>query len=124
MKQLETPPLAEGEIYIGAIGDKNGDVYHLVLLPGDNDRAPHATQVEWAKRIGGELPNKLEAAMLFSHAKDAFEPAAYWTGETLIDPEDPENAAWAWCQDFLNGYQTSYHKILQLRARAVRRLPI
>lgn len=39
MKQLNIPPLAEGETYIGAIGNKSGDVYHLVLLPGDNDRA-------------------------------------------------------------------------------------
>ena len=124
MKQLETPPLAEGEIYIGSIGDKNGDVYHLVLLPGDNDRAPHAKQVEWAKSIGGELPNKLEAAMLFAHAKDEFKPEWYWTWETLIDPEEPDDAAWAWFQGFYYGGQYSGHKRYQLRARAVRRLPI
>ena len=36
MKQLQIPPLAEGEIYIGAIGDTAGDVHHVILLPGDN----------------------------------------------------------------------------------------
>lgn len=124
MKQLETPPLSDGEIYIGAIGDKNGDVYHLVLLPGDNDRAPHAKQIEWAKSIGGELPNKLEAEMLFAHAKDEFKPEWYWISETFVDPDDPEDIAWAWCQYFLYGYQTTSRQTTQLRARAVRRLPI
>lgn len=119
MQHLQLPPLADGEIYIGAIGDKSGEVYHLVLLPGDNDSAPHAQQIEWAKSIGGELPNKLEAMMLFVHAKDQFKKEAYWTGETLIDPD-----AWAWYQYFGNGGQDYDLKNYALRARAVRRLPI
>jgi hypothetical protein len=124
MNRLQIPPLAEGEIYIGAIGDKNGDAYHLVLLPGDADSAPHAAQIEWAKSIGGDLPNKLEAAMLFAHAKDAFKPTWYWTNETFIDPIDPKDDGWAWSQYFSNGYQIILPKGDQLRARAVRRLPI
>ena len=124
MKKIQFPPLAEGEIYIGAIGDKNGDVYHLILLPGDADLAPQAKQIEWAKSIGGELPNKLEAMMLFVHAKDQFQDTAYWTGETLIDPDDPEDDAWAWYQYFDDGFQYNCRKLSALRARAVRRLPI
>lgn len=124
MQQLTIPPLAEGEIYIGAIGNKAGDLYHLVLLPGDNDRAPQAQQIEWAKSIGGNLPTKLEAMMLFVHAKDQFQDTAYWTGETFIDPDDEEDAAWAWYQYFGYGLQGSHRKDSALRARAVRRLPI
>lgn len=124
MKQLNIPPLAEGETYIGAIGNKSGDVYHLVLLPGDNDRAPHAQQMEWAKSIGGDLPNKLEAAMLFANAKDQFKPAWYWTNETLFDPDEPDDTDYAWVQYFINGIQGYGHKYYGYRARAVRRLPI
>ena len=124
MQQLQIPPIADGETYIGAIGDKSGNLYHLVLLAGDNDRAPQQAQIEWAKSVGGELPNKLEAMMLFCHAKDQFKPDAYWTGETLIDPDDEEDDGWAWYQYFYDGYQYDYRKHGQLRARAVRRLPI
>lgn len=124
MQQLQIPPLAEGEIYIGAIGNKDGEVYHLILLPGDNVRATHADQLGWAKSIGGDLPNKLEAMMLFVHAKDQFEPDAYWTNETFIDPDDPEDDAWAWYQYFGDGNQGFTHKFYEFRARAFRRLPI
>ena len=122
--QLQTPILADGETYIGAIGDKNGDVYHLVLLPGDNDPAPHSAQLEWAKSVGGDLPNKLEIAMLFAHAKEEFKPKWYWTNETFIYPDDPESAGWAWCQYFGNGSQDGLRKYDKLRARSVRRVPV
>jgi len=124
MNQLQIPPLSEGETYIGAIGNKSGEVYHVVLLPGDNDRAPHAKQIEWAKSIGGDLPTKLEAAMLFAHAKDEFNSEWYWTNEDFVDPEDPDDSGWAWSQYFGSGSQLTSHKDIQLRARAVRRLPI
>ena len=124
MQQLANPPLAEGEIYIGAIGNQTGDVYHLVLLPGDKDDAPQAAQIEWAKSIGGDLPNKLEAAMLFAHAKSEFKPEWYWTSETFVDPSDPDDTAWAWVQHFDGGDQRYNRKDDDYRARAVRRLPI
>lgn len=124
MNQLQLPALADGETYIGAIGDKNGDAYHLVLLPGDSDPAPLADQIEWAKSIGGGLPNKLEIAMLFASAKDGFKPKWYWANETFVDPRDPEDDGWAWCQFFISGYQHFIRKCSKLRARSVRRLPI
>lgn len=37
--KLELPPLAEGEIYVGAIGDSSGNLHHTILLPGDNGAA-------------------------------------------------------------------------------------
>lgn len=124
MQHLQIPPLADGEIYVGAIGNKAGEAYHLILLPGDNGPATLADQLAWAKSIGGDLPNKLESMMLFCHAKDQFQDEAYWTNETFVDPDDPENTAWAWFQDFYYGYQRSNLKLNALRARAVRRLPI
>ena len=124
MQKITTPAIADGEIYIGLIGDAKGEAYHLILLAGDNDSAPHAQQIEWAKSIGGDLPNKLEAAMLFAYAKDQFQPAWYWTNENFIDPDDPEDADYAWVQYFLHGTQLGNHKDGGNRARAVRRLPI
>ncbi|WGS53529.1 DUF1566 domain-containing protein [Paraburkholderia sp. D15] len=121
MQQLQIPPLAEGEIYIGAVGDKNGDIYHVVLLPGDNDDAPWADQLEWAKSIGGDLPNRIEQAMLFAGFRDEFQKDAYWSN---APDTDTGYAGWAWYQYFLTGSQSLNHKGNALRARAVRRLPI
>jgi len=121
MQQLQIPPLAEGEVYVGALGDKNGDVYHVILLPGDNDDATFEAQLEWAKSIGGDLPNRIEQAMLFASFRDQFEQDAYWSN---TPDTDPGYSGWAWFQGFGNGGQDLYLKHYEVRARAVRRLPI
>ncbi|CAN7640492.1 DUF1566 domain-containing protein [Paraburkholderia terricola] len=117
MQQLQIPPLSEGEVYVGAIGNKVGDFYHVVLLPGDNDDATWKAQMDWAKSIGGDLPNRIEQAMLWADHRDHFEREWYWSNEA-------DGSGWAWCQDFDNGSQDSGVKFYKLRARAVRRLPI
>ncbi|MDE1179450.1 DUF1566 domain-containing protein [Paraburkholderia sp.] len=116
MQQLQLPPLAEGEIYIGAIGDKNGDFHHVVLLPGDNDDATFEKQLEWAKSIGGDLPNRIEQVMLWDGFRDQFKGDYYWSNET-----HHRESGWAWFQVFINGYQDYYRKDTEFRARAVRR---
>ncbi|KVF35748.1 DUF1566 domain-containing protein [Burkholderia vietnamiensis] len=117
MQQLQIPPLAEGEIYVGAIGDRSGDFHHVILLPGDNAAAPWKDQLEWAKSIDGDLPTRVEQALLFANCRDAFERDWYWSNE-------PNGDRWAWCQDFDCGFQSHAPQGNQLRARAVRRLPI
>ena len=119
MQTIPLPPLAEGEIYIGAIGDQNGDLYHVILLPGDNDDAPWEAQIEWAKSIGGDLPNRIEQAMLWAEHRDKFKKDWYWSSEAHAS-----ESGWAWYQYFYYGLQTTSHKGDELRARAVRRLPI
>lgn len=122
---MNIPELNEGETNIGAIGNQTGDAYHLILLAGDNDHATHQKQLEWAQSIGGDLPTKIEAAMLFAHAKDQFQRDWYWTNETFVDPDEPEDTRYAWVQSFrCRGRQYFTHKGLASRARAVRRLPI
>jgi hypothetical protein len=121
MQQLQIPPLAEGEVYVGAIGDKNGDFHHVILLPGDNDYATFEAQLEWAKSIGGDLPNRIEQAMLFANFRDQFEKDAYWSN---TPDTDPGYSGWAWYQSFDGGIQYGTRKYDELRARAVRRLPI
>lgn len=116
MKQLQIPPLSDGETYIGAIGDKNGDVHHVILLPGDNDGASFADALEWAKSIGGDLPTRVEQAMLWEGHRDQFKTEWYWSNET-----HREHSNYAWCQHFNSGYQITLNKDNELRARAVRR---
>lgn len=113
----EKPKLNEGETLIGLIGNANGEAYHLVLLPGDNDEANWMAQLDWAESIGGDLPDRVEQAMLFKHAKDKFKPGFYWSKTSK------SNVA-AWYQNFNNGNQAHYRWNRQLRARAVRRVVI
>ena len=119
MQQLQIPPLAEGEIYVGCIGDAAGNLHHVILLPGDNDDATWEAQMEWAKSIGGDLPSRIEQAMLWANHRDQFQKDWYWSNET-----HHSESGWAWCQLFGDGYQGHYHEINALRAHAVRRLPI
>ncbi|QBQ99216.1 DUF1566 domain-containing protein [Paraburkholderia pallida] len=121
MQQVQLPPLAEGEIYLGGFVDANGDVTHTILLPGDNDNASWQAQMEWAKSIGGDLPTRAELVIAYEKHRDQFEKAAYWSN---TPDDDPEYSGWAWCQVFDVGYQLTCHQFYELRARAVRRLSI
>ena len=119
MQQLQLPPLAEGETYIGCIGDATGNLHHVILLPGDNDDATHEAQLEWAKSIGGDLPNRIEQAMLWANHRDQFKKDWYWSNQT-----HHSESGWAWYQYFTSGTQLISYRYYALRARAVRRLPI
>lgn len=118
MQQLTIPPIAEGEVYAGAIGDTASNAHHVILLPGDNDDASWQQQNEWAASIGGELPTRLEQALLWKNCREHFKKEWYWFGE------EHASAGWAWCQNFTIGIQHNYLQTVQLRARAVRRLII
>ena len=117
--KLNIPELADGEIYIGAIGDAAGNLYHVILLPGDNNDATHEAQLEWAKSIGGDLPTRIEQAMLWANHRDQFQKDWYWSNET-----HHSESGWAWYQHFTSGNQYDNRKRHEFRARAVRRLPI
>jgi hypothetical protein len=119
MQQIQLPPLADGETYVGSIGDAPGNTHHVILLPGDNDYATHEAQLEWAKSIGGDLPTRVEQAMLWANHRDQFKKDLYWSNET-----HHRESGWAWYQYFYYGYQGLNRKVNELRARAVRRLPI
>ena len=116
--QLTIPPLAEGEVYAGAIGDTAGNIHHVILLPGDNDDASWQQQKEWVASIGGELPTRLEQALFWQNCREHFKHEWYWSCE------EHALAGWAWFQTFITGNQGSNLQGTQLRARAVRRLPI
>ena len=132
-KQQKTPALffpevtinlSPGEHYAGLVLGKDGEPsYHLVLLPGQADDITWDKAMEWAGKQGGgdvaSLPTRREQALLYANLKEEFEPRAYWSCEA-----HESESGWAWYQDFLIGLQTSNHEDNELRARAVRRLPI
>ena len=109
--------LQEGEVYVGLIAD-GSKAHHIILLPGEfNGNWKDA--MDWAESIGGELPDRVEGALLFATMKDDFEPEWYWTREQHVS-----DSACAWVQFFSYGYQGDNDTDNQNRARAVRRLPI
>ena len=119
MPHLAIPPLVDGETYVGAIGDASGKIHHVILLPGDNAADPWKDQMAWAKSIGGDLPNRIEQAMLFASFKDQFKQVAYWSNQ-----QHASVSGYAWFQGFGYGTQRDTRKDGELRARAVRRLVI
>ncbi len=121
MQQIQIPPLAEGEIYLGGFVDVNGDVTHTILLPGENGSASWQDQMEWANSRGGDLPTRAELVIAYEKHRDQFEQDAYWSN---TPDADPGYSGWAWFQYFVNGYQYYGPQSSELRARAVRRLSI
>ena len=77
MQQIQIPPLAEGEIYLGGFVDVNGDVTHTILLPGENGSASWQDQMEWANSRGGDLPTRAELVIAYEKHRDQFEQDAY-----------------------------------------------
>jgi hypothetical protein len=121
MQQVQLPPLAEGEIYLGGFVNATGDVTHTILLPGDNDDASWQAQMDWAKSIGGDLPTRAELVIAYEQHRDQFKKTVYWSN---TPDSDPGYSGWAWCQRFGHGYQHYYRQDDGFRARAVRRLSI
>jgi hypothetical protein len=116
-----TIDLRPGEHYAGIIIGQDGEPSHHVILMAEQptDELNWKAALDWAKRIGGELPTRREQALLYANCKDQFEAAWYWSSE-----QHAANSVFAWYQSFGNGGQLSYDKSAELRARAVRRLTI
>jgi hypothetical protein len=111
--------LFHGGTYAGITTSKTGEVYALVLLADKPAGELNWKDAQaWAKKLGADVPNRVESAMLFANLPDAFQKEWHWTSEQASD------AAYAWYQLFNNGYQTTLHKSYEGRVRAVRRLPL
>lgn len=115
--QITIPTLNAGELYAGLVIADGKPTHHLVLLPGELEKATWEKAKAWAAEQGGELPTRREQALLFANAPEAFQRDWYWSGEQhAADPD------YAWCQDFSHGYQYDNLILSELRARAVRRV--
>ena len=117
---MKIPKLNNGETYVGAIINPDGTGHHIILLlPETGIEADWNTQMEWAKSIGGDLPDRIEQSMLFAHLKDRFKSTGYWSNTQYAAYAD-----YAWYQLFDLGIQNVSTKDVSLRARAVRRVAI
>jgi hypothetical protein len=112
MQQLQRPPIAEGELYVGALTDEAGELYHVILLPGEADGINWAAAVAWAKEAGGDLPNRVEQAMLFAYQREQFKKDWYWS-----NTQHASYSVNAWLQDFSSGFQFNYGKSAEGRDR-------
>ena len=115
--KFTVPELKEGETYAGAIINPDGTGNHTILLPGDNGDADWQTQMDWAKSIGGTLPDRVQQAMLYKHLSDRFQKDFYWSSEQ-------RSAGSAWCQYFDFGFQHWHDTYYECRAVAVRSVPL
>ena len=116
----------QGGIFAGlAAGQNPSEQYALILGP----EAPRAltwdAALEWARAltIDGhsdfDLASRNDGSVLFGNTKSALVADWHW-----LNAQYAGGGAYAWFQSFSYGYQDTNHKSLQLRARAVRRLPI
>ncbi len=110
--------LRPGEVYVGLILGQDGQPdYHLVLLPGELDSTNWADANTWAAGLGGQLPDRQEARILWANCPKEFKREWYWLATPYAGYPD-----YAWLQDFSDGYQYCNLKSDTYRARAVRRL--
>lgn len=117
--QLDLPKLAKGEIYVGGTIDASGSVTHTILLPGEKADVTWKDALAWAKKGGGDLPTRVEQAMLWAQHRKQFKQRWYWSNE-----QRAEVSSYVWGQSFLNGYQYSWLQDDESLARAVRRVAI
>ena len=111
---MDRPEINEGEIYAGAIINADGNGHHVILLPGAAEDVTFKQAQAFAEETGGDLPNRVESALLFANCKAEFQPAWYWINEK-------EGSSYAWFQYFDYGGQDYDSTDDELRARAVRR---
>jgi hypothetical protein len=115
----------QGGTYAGVVRGDDGQPDYYLILHDDDTSLPWEKAVAWAKeRKSGahadfSLPKRKEQAILFGNLKNLFQETYYWSGEQYASASD-----YAWSQYFGNGTQTGDPKDDELRARAVRRLPI
>lgn len=114
---VPAPVLNPGEKFIGTIITPDGKYrHHLILLPDEAEENTWPEQMKWAASLGGDLPDRVESALLFATLREEFKPDWHWTNKPHA-----ANAGYAWMQGFGYGGQDDSHKGLTFRARAVRR---
>ena len=117
--KIVMPALKKGEVWICGMVQLDGRVVHTILMPGESKDLKHQDTMAWAKKQGGDLPDRVEQAVLFRDYRKLFQQRAYWSNTTHAD-----FSGYAWLQYFTNGGQTNWDKDSKLLARAVRRVTI
>ena len=106
----------EGGKFAGLTTLQDGKHVAVVLLPNKSDkRLVWVDAMAWAAEVGGQLPTRPVAALLFANLKPEFEEEWHWTNEMTS-----WNESYAWVCNFLLGHQSYHHKVTNYAARAVR----
>lgn len=121
MKITDLPALGqplEGGIFCGLITTPDG-THHAVVLLADKPatRLDWKAAGAWAATVGGTLPTRPVAALLFANAKAQFEEVWHWTADDF-------DGSCAWFQDFGYGGQSYNRMRYDSGARAVRMIPL
>jgi hypothetical protein len=103
----------EGGIFCGITTTKDGTHAAVVLLAARTEDKTWKAAMAWAAEVGGELPTRSVAALLFANAKAQFEASWHWTSEEY-------SSASAWGCYFFGGDVISNRKSYEGCARAVR----
>ena len=112
--------LQPGERYAGQVLNEDGTLkHHLVVLAATPDeRLTWADAGAWAASVGGDLPTRQEAALMFANCKPHLEAGWHWTSEVY-----ESDASYAWYCGFYYGGQGNDRKSYEGLARAVRLIP-
>ena len=113
------PRLNDGEKYAGFYMAEGGKLTHVILLPGEKKDVSWKDALSWAKDQDGDLPNRMEALLLWTNLRDEFQREVYWTNEQVAGA-----SFCAWYQGFSHGGQGNWLKDYEFMARAVRRVAI
>lgn len=71
----------DGGTFAGVITLADGTHNAVVLLPEQGSDLTWAKAKAWAKKLGGQLPTRPVAAMLFANAKPQLRGEWHWTSE-------------------------------------------
>ena len=107
----------DGGHFAGITTNSKGQHYAVVLLPEQGNNLTHSKAKAWAKKLGGELPTRPVAAMLFANLKKLLREEWHWTADT-------QGASYAWYCFFYNGSQSGFRKSYAGSAVAVRLIPL
>ena len=107
----------EGGIFAGVTTIKEGTNCAVILLPEQAEKITWKKAMNWAEKIGGELPSRPIAALLFANVKSHLKPKRRWTSEAY-------GASYAWHCDFGIGRQVIDLKSFEGSAVCVRCIPV
>ena len=107
----------DGGHFGGLTTNSKGQHCAVVLLPEQGSDLTHAKAKAWAKKLGGELPTRPVAAMLFANLKKLLREEWHWTADT-------QGASCAWSCYFYDGSQGYHHESFEGSAVAVRLIPL
>jgi hypothetical protein len=107
----------KGGTFAGLTTRQDGTHCAVVLLPEQVENHTWKQAMNWAQKLGAELPNRPVAALLFANAKDKLKPHWHWTSEEY-------DASFAWFCYFDFGHQGYGRKSYEGSAVAVRLIPL